>query len=203
MANRLLPLTDYDQHDVVAFYSADVATLDRGVPVVISEADLNLDPIDVSVRDTAHGGWNQYDRVTSLYPSVPWKVSVASAGEIARKVLGITLWEYSETDENGEKLLFYPQKQRANKQLVSGEAVPIAKRGRFELNSLGIEGTPVPGEAAVIGTSGKFSGVAFSDLASGGFNDSQVVGIWGGTGERTSSEDKYTGLTAILEFKTT
>ena len=46
-------------------------------------------------------------------------------------VLGITLYDVREYDENGEALKFNPRKQDELQCSLSGQAVPIATRGLF------------------------------------------------------------------------
>jgi len=74
--------------------------------------------------------------------------------------LGILLNDVREVDENGEKLIFKPRKAAEMQCAVSGQAVPIAKRGMFLYS--GINGTPTAGAAVYATGDGALSTSATS-----------------------------------------
>ena len=68
------------------------------------------------------------------------------------------LWDVREFDENGEKLLYNRTKQHQMQCVLSGQAVPIATRGRFLFS--GVQGTPIAGQPAYLHTDGGLVAVA-------------------------------------------
>ena len=126
--------------------------------------------------------------------------------------MGLTLLQTANYDENGEKLLYYPQKQLETQSVLTGQAVPILTKGIVTLaastNRAGALATvgPItdfaPGNWLVISsaTDGKISGVAQNDAAwtvvSGVLGNRQKVGQVLGTGIRTNrgvSYDQFAG----------
>lgn len=66
--------------------------------------------------------------------------------------IGMTLYDYKETDENGEKLIFNPRKAAELEVILSGQSMPIVTRGLFLYS--GIDGTPTAGNDAYLSTNG-------------------------------------------------
>ena len=80
-----------------------------------------------------------------MYPEVPYKVEKATDTGVGIKPLGILLRDVRNKDENGENLLYYPEKKEELQCVVSGEAVPVATRGLFTINTKGLtNGKVVP-----------------------------------------------------------
>ena len=67
-------------------------------------------------------------------------------------VLGMTLKDVRSVDENGYPLKFEPRKAAERDLIISGEAVPVVKRGVFLYS--GIEGSPVFGDGLAISDAG-------------------------------------------------
>jgi len=221
MANRLLPFRQYDENDVINLF-ANATSDDKpstngngsaGVFVSISNGDLKLDPVTY-VDHTPLGG--TFDHTKNQYPEVTLKVTAAGVAAKAGEVIGVTLKQTLEKDENEEKLLYNPVKKDELQAVLSGQAVPIATRGIFTLTSDAVDATltstwPQPGYAVVMGpeTAGKVSGIAFDSLyadysTSAGTNTTtgtnfgvggtfvsygpaSVLGTWLGTGTRKST----------------
>ena len=144
MATRLLPFRQYDENDVVNLYSFDgtpldmsttgpqtSSTADAGVLVKVTAGDLTKDAVELHNNATVLGWQGAPHLGKNQYPIVPWQVQAAGSGEA---VLGITLKQTVSHDENGEKLLYYPQKKDELQAVLSGEAVPIATRGLFMID---------------------------------------------------------------------
>ena len=183
MANRLLPFRQYDENDVINLFANDTADAkpstngngSAGVFVSIGATDargggnFSKDPITYIDRTELSAS---YDHTRNQYPEVQLKVTAASAGAQAGDVIGVTLKQTIETDENGEKLLYNPVKKDELQAVLSGQAVPVATRGIFTLTSDAAEGTsqaatfPTPGQACVMSpvNAGKVSGIAFNSL---------------------------------------
>ncbi|MBC8410842.1 MAG: hypothetical protein H8E12_19315 [Rhodobacteraceae bacterium] len=223
MANRLLPFRQYDENDVINLFANDVSdaksTTDgngsAGVFVSIKSGGGNFskDPITYVDRTELSAS---YDHTKNQYPEVQLKVTAAAVGSLAGKVVGVTLKQTLEQDENGEKLLYNPVKRDELQAVLSGQACPVATRGIFTLTSSAFDAAAdganscVPGYAAVISpdNAGKVSGINFDSLwafsatlgsnvptgvewvSQGGdvikYTPNHVVGTWIGTGTRTS-----------------
>lgn len=200
LITRLQPNRSINENDVINFYSLNTASGEAGTFVKVVDADLSKDPVQYVNRPDAFA--NGLGNATSQYPEVPYKVGVASGTGDAGAVLGMLLRDVRETDENGEKLLFYPEKKAQLQCVVSGEANPIATRGTVELNVRGLEGGVVPNvnDAAVLGANGQLTGVAYASLTTEQKNAS--VGKFIGTGIRVSEQttDALAGPYALLKF---
>jgi len=69
-----------------------------------------------------------YSNVVSDRYSTTARVTTAGTGDLG-KVVGLLLNDVRETDENGEKLIYNPRKAAELSAVVSGQTVPILKRG--------------------------------------------------------------------------
>lgn len=180
---------------MINMYSLDAATGQAGSLVTISAADLNKETVEL----VNYGFTNQLGHATSLYPQVPLKISkVTGTGQVA---LGIMLRDVRQEDENGENLLFYPQKKDELQCVVSGESVPVATRGLFAFNANGLAGgvAPAVNSYAIPAADGLLTGVAAPTDAQRKF----VVGKWIATGSRASvsDTDAFEGPYAILKLE--
>ena len=146
MALRLLPFRQYAEQDVVNLYAVlptgtnamDTPFTnggnDAGVLVKVSAGDFGLDPI---TYDGGQGnnylGKTDYPFVgRDKYPSTPLQCNEAGSGDAA---LGVTLRQTLTHDENGEKLIYYPQKAIEMQAVISGQAVPVLSRGIITLDN--------------------------------------------------------------------
>ena len=114
MANeitRLLPFRQYDDNDVVNFYSYDLETGEAGSVVKVSAANLNQEPVEYVERTDANSYDNTLGNALSLYPETPYKVTKVSDTGAGVRPLGIMLRDVRSKDENGENLLYYPEKK--------------------------------------------------------------------------------------------
>jgi hypothetical protein len=195
---RLLPSRSINETDVINGYSFDSNSGEAGTFVKVSAGNLTLDPVE-------YGNFgpfaNALGNARSQYPFVPQTVTTASSGD-AGLIIGMILRDVREVDENGEKLLYYPQKKQDLQCVLSGEAVPIASRGIVEISVRGLAGGVCPsvGQAAIVMPGGKVSGVAFSAITSG--QRDIMVGTFIGTGLRESQQhtDFAAGPYARLKF---
>jgi hypothetical protein len=182
---RLLPYRSINETDVINGYSFDSKSGEAGTFVKVSAGNLTLDPVE-------YGNFgpfaNRLGNATSQYPFVPQKVTTAGTGD-AGLIIGMILRDVREVDENGEKLLYYPQKKQDLQCVLSGEAVPVASRGVVEINVRGLAGGVCPsvGQAAVVTADGKVTGVAFGSLTTA--QSAVRVGTFIGTGLRESQQD--------------
>ena len=218
MANRLLPFRQYDENDVINLFANDTSDTNpstngngsAGVFVSVKSGGGNFSNDPITYVDRAELSASQ-DHTRNQYPEVQLKVTAASVGAFAGEVVGVTLKQTLEQDENGEKLLYNPVKKDELQAVLSGQAVPLATRGIFTLTSDAIDNAggniathPTPGQACIISpeTAGKVSGIAFTTLygptltsttghapvAGGGtvvkYTADHVIGTWIGTGTR-------------------
>ena len=107
MAHNLRPLTQYNEHDVINFfaYSGDSTLVRKGAAVKIEGAGFKADSTN-PVEMLGNPGASYTNTVSQRYGAVP-KVAAAVSGD---KVVGLTLLDIRETDENGEKLIFNSRK---------------------------------------------------------------------------------------------
>jgi hypothetical protein len=168
---RLLPFRDYDEHEVYGFFALN----DTGVAgTFVSAVTYNPDNQD-GWSNTAPGA--EYNNILSLRYESKAKAAPAASGAAKWNVLGVTLKSTLEFDENGEKLLFHKEKCDKLQAVVSGEPVPILKRGLVTLTSDAYVGTPTPGFVGVIEGAGIIRAVNPSVLSpTGTYTPDQVVG---------------------------
>ena len=140
MAIRILPFRQYAEQDVVNLYALkgtdvndNLATKGNGdAGVFVSVSNGKLDDGPVTYASSSYLGKTDYPYVgRDQYPSVQLRAGAASTGDA---VLGMTLNQTALKDENGEKLLYYPQKALENQTVLSGQAVPVLTRGVVALN---------------------------------------------------------------------
>ena len=170
--NRILPIRDYSEHDVIPFFALDTTGV---AGTFVSPTSFNPNDTD-GMSDTPVGA--EFDGVHSFRYEVRNKVTAATSGATKFDVLGITLNDTREYDENGNRLIYNPQKKLEMQCVLSGEAVPIVTRGYFALISGAYEGTPAIGKVGCIShtTPGAIAAVAPEDLTSEGFSEDQVLG---------------------------
>ena len=172
MAIRLLPFRQYNEHDVVNLFrlnDTDLAACetaaspttngkwDNGVIVKIASADFTKEPVEYETyayqgkTDYPHIGRNQYPKAVPTY-------ECAGAGDA--KAFGVTLRQTLTHDENGEKMLYYPQKALELNAVLPGQAVPILTRGIITVSAAGlgtIAGGAAPGDKLYSDAEGKFT----------------------------------------------
>jgi hypothetical protein len=206
---RLLPFRQHHEVDVINMFaledgSANVSTTgvgngDNGVFVKITTGDFNADP--VAYGDDSYLGKTDYPHIGyHKYPKVAKKVAPAGSGE-AHLVLGLTLSQTAQYDENGEKLLYYPAKKADLHAVLPGESVPVCTRGIFTISANAFDGT-VTGGVYGIGTGltisnnggGKVTGIAASDASS--------IATVIGTGSRVSqtNTDQFAGEYLVIKL---
>ena len=156
---NLLPFRDYSEHDVINLYSCNtVATKGTLVKLITSVGKnvLNLSNVGVG---------NKFSNTISNNFDIIGQVEVVTAYNDVPSALGLLLYEVRETDENGEPLIFNPQKM-AEMGVVMPiiHAVPILTRGIVSINDIdetarsgGAGGVPQLGAAAYVGNSGRIA----------------------------------------------
>ena len=207
MALRTLPFRQYNETDVINMFAmgtgfinesvTDSGNGDAGVFVTVESGNLNLDTIVYDSAYDSYLGKTTYPHVgVNQYPRVSLSLKPATSGDA---FIGMTLRQTAKFDENGEKLLYYPQKAEELMCMLPGQSVPIAKRGMFALAASAFAGS-VPGVGSGIklpsGVSGKVTGCTNVDA--------QKIGTVLATGSRTATvstanlSDPLTGNYAIV-----
>ena len=130
------PFRDYSEHEVINLFALD-GEGNKGmfVTAVGNGFDLSADP--------AFSDDSFIDGTVSSRFDVAAKVGPAPSGVGPKMVLGMTLKDVRSVDENGYPLKFEPSKAAERDVIISGQAVPLVKRGIFLYS--GIEGSPVAG----------------------------------------------------------
>jgi hypothetical protein len=197
MALRLYPFRQYSEYDVINLFASDTADSapstngngSAGVFVKVSAGNLDQDPITYAAN--SYLGNTDYPFLgAAQYPSVPLTFTAATTGA---PVLGITLNQTLQNDENGEKLLYNPVKRQELQAVLSGQAVPVATRGIFTLADTAIDwvdANMAPNSHLLISTTaGKVTGLA-STTATPFTGAYTIVGRVLATGTRVSQNGK-------------
>ena len=162
---NLKPFRDYDEHDVINLFAYDGTAVNKGTLVKVKSTAgwESTDELGLShgVSDFAPG------YVISQRYNVAALVENATSGDTP---LGMLLYEVAETDENGEKLIYNPQKAAEMNVVVSGQAVPVATKGIFLVNGVDQQGgTITAGSKAYAHNSGLFTNVSDGTIEVGKF----------------------------------
>lgn len=162
MAHNLRPFRDYSEHDVLNFFAYSGAAENssviqtKGVAVKVSAEGFTVGPTSSSANQPIELLGN----VGAAFPlsqsqrfGVRPKVTLATSGD----VLGLTLLDVRELDENGEKLIFNPRKAAEMNVVISGQAVPVLTRGVVLYSGDGIAAATAGQYAVVSGTAGELA----------------------------------------------
>jgi hypothetical protein len=207
MALRILPFRQYSEHDVVNLYSVlsgdvndattDAGAGDAGVFVKVHAGNFDDDP--VTYQANSYLGKTDYPFIGTqdMYPEVNLKVTGTITGEIP---LGLTLYQTAKNDENGEKLLYHPQKALELQALLPGQAVPVLTKGIVTLAQAAFDGSAsdyTPGSAIIASNvnAGKITGATRGD--------SKAFGHVLGTGNRSNvgiTTDQFSGDYIVVSF---
>jgi hypothetical protein len=184
MAHTLRPFRDYSEHEVLNLFAfsgaaesaAVMAT--RGLAVKLSAEGFTVGPTSSSANQPTDFLGN----VGAAFPlsnsqrfGVRPKVTIATSGD----VLGLTLLDVRELDENGEKLIFNPRKAAEMNVVVSGQAVPVLTRGVVLYSGSAITNATAGQFAVVSGTAGDLANTSTlrtNEVAVGKFLGNAVQG---------------------------
>ena len=124
MTKQLKPFRDYSEHDVLNLF-----TLDGEYPAgtfVTAKADGFVSDANPLFADDSFVEGSLSARFT-----VPAIAKACDPNTPANKVIGMTLKDLKNRDENGYPLKWEPKKAAERDVVISGEAVPIVRRGVF------------------------------------------------------------------------
>ena len=145
------PFRDYSEHEVINLFALQGES-NKGTFVTAEASGFDLSAASSFSDDSF------IDNTISARFSVPNKLVAAPSGTLASMVLGMTLKDVKSLDENGYPLKFEPRKAAERDVVISGEAVPVVKRGVFLYS-----GVAEPGSSkCAFG-----SGLAISDAGDG------------------------------------
>jgi hypothetical protein len=143
----LLPFRDIDEKDVVNLYSwSGSIPVNKGtlVKVVGSGWVHGQEPNEMLGSPGA-----SFNNTVSERYGVPFKVAAAGTGDLA---LGVTLFDVKETDPNGEQYKFNPRLAHEHEVVISGQGVPVARKGMFLYS--GITGSVTANQKLYVGANG-------------------------------------------------
>ena len=156
MAHNLRPFRQYSESDVVNLfsYSGDSTLVTKGLAVKVVGDGWTNEPNSSPVEALGSVGASYTNVVSQRYGVKP-KIGIAASGD---SILGLTLMDVRELDENGEKLVFNPRKAAEMGVVVSGQAVPVLTKGLVTYS--GASNVAIGYVAYVSGTAGELAGAA-------------------------------------------
>jgi hypothetical protein len=168
----LRPLRNYDEKDVNNFFTlinGGSLPQNKGtlVKVVASGWVADADPTEM----LGSAGQAFGNTVSQRY-GVTAKVEVAGTGD---SVIGMTLFDMKEVDENGEQLKFNPRKAQEIEAVISGQAMPLVSRGEFLYS--GITGACTAGDKLYVDINGTIGAEALGVAPAGQIASATQVGI--------------------------
>lgn len=170
--NNLFPLRDVSQHEIAQRFALD-GTGKNGLFVAYQTGGQNPDTAD---GYSTQSPGTPYTNTVSYRYFNNRRVRPATAGDTKWAVAGITLNTVAEYDENGQKLVLLPPQVREERGFIlTGQTVPVAKRGFFTLGMTQVAGTPIPGYPFVATGAGRIVGIDPA-VATGGAWPSLVLG---------------------------
>lgn len=148
----LLPFRDYDEHDVINFYSLDQTGVGGRFVTLLTG---NNNPELTAGQYSATSVGAAYAGTVSLRYENPRKVTYSASGDTKSSVLGLALYGTIENDANGQRLILNPYLKTELGVVISGESIPVATNGYFRIKSTAYTNTPYPGYVGVISDAGK------------------------------------------------
>lgn len=122
----LLPFRQVDEFDVLNLYAySGTHPVNKGTFVRPVASGWRTDETDLELLGAP--GAQFPNTVSQRWGTIP-KVTAAGTGD---NVIGLLLFDVKEVDENGEKLMYRPEKAAEMQVALSGQTVPIATRGMF------------------------------------------------------------------------
>lgn len=139
------PFRDYSEHEVINLFALE-GEGNKGTFVTAAGDGFDLSAEAAFSDDSFING------TVSARFNVASKVVAAPSGTAPSMILGMTLKDVKSVDENGYPLKFEPSKAAERDLVISGEAVPVVKRGVFLYS--GVVGTPAFGSGLAVSNAG-------------------------------------------------
>lgn len=140
------PFRDYDEHEVINLFALQ-GEGNKGTFVTAVGSGFDLSAPSAFSNDSFING-----TLSSRF-DISSRVAPAASGALATSVLGMTLKDVRSVDENGYPLKFEPRKAAERDVVISGQAVPVVKRGVFLYS--GVFGTPAFGSGLAVNANGE------------------------------------------------
>lgn len=138
----LLPFRQYAEAEVINFFSLNI-TGQNGMFVSYVTGNQNPDVADG--YSTLSVGASYTNIVSNRYLNTR-QVKPCQFGDSRWQVAGVTLHTTAEYDENGNKLVLQDTDATVERgYVISGQSVPILKRGLITLSMAQVDGFPIPG----------------------------------------------------------
>jgi hypothetical protein len=126
---NLKPFRDYDESNVINLFTFTgvslTTTVSKGTFVTAIGSGVNLRDESLVNNLSIYG-----NSVSALF-TPPWSLVAAPSGSFKNTVIGATLKDFRNQDENGENLLFHPRKAAEMDVIISGQAMPVITKGLF------------------------------------------------------------------------
>lgn len=142
------PFKDYSDHDVINLFRLNSGTLPftKGNFVKVGSGIQTTD----TTQQLGDVGAHFNNIVSQRWGAQPTVVPCTDSGD---NTIGLTLYDVREVDENGERLIYNPDKAARMQAVISGQTVPVLNRASILVIS-GVNGTPTAGAPAYLGFSG-------------------------------------------------
>jgi len=168
-----------DEHDVVNglfSYSGALPVTAGTALTFVSTSGFRTNESDLETR--AFTSTQTYANTVSTSWGVVPRVRNAGSGDA---ILGILRYDVRETDENGQRYQFYPQKWAENNWVASGQGIAIINKGFVFYSGVNTAGTVNAGNVAYVsGAAGSEQG----ELQIGTSVSTAELGrVWGGKGD--------------------
>ena len=181
MAHNLRPFRDYSEHEVLNLFTYS-GTAESAAIMLTKGAAVKLSAEGFTTGPSSDSSYKVIDFLGDVGASFPLsnsqrfgvrpKVTLATSGD----VLGLTLLDVRELDENGEKLIFNPRKAAEMNVVISGQAVPVLTRGIVLYSGTAIANATAGQVAVVSGTAGELANISASaNLARSTSTNPEVV----------------------------
>lgn len=149
---NLKPLRDYDEHEVLPYFSTQEADVDKGTFMQIVSFDPdNHNGFGASVDGVPNGA---FSATYEVFAKVK-KAAGTGGGATATGVIGVLLVDVTGSNPN---VWTVADQMRYFDKVESGKAAPILKRGVVAL--AGYSGTATPGAKGVVVTNGQLVAVS-------------------------------------------
>ncbi len=158
---HLKPLNIISEYDTIPFFALNGATGEKGTPVVIIGSGWNNSDSPLNISVTQLQG-NPADTLTSNTFTPRWEVKArvrpAVSGEIP---FGIMMYDVKEKNQWDYSLVYDKQRRDEAQAVLSGQTVPIAKKGLLLVGPFPTgETLPQPGKFAAVKTTGDWGVVS-------------------------------------------
>lgn len=196
--SHLRPFRQYNEMDVINLFTLTGVTLPQGNGVLVAITGGGFIPNQTNplqfLGDYAQGPGQAafLNNVQAQRYGVLPQVTLCQSGI---SPIGITLFDMSEYDENGEPLKYNPRKAAEIEAVISGQAVPICTKGIFQITGLDPNSaTPTAGASAYAGQNGLLSTVTGLVVTNGYTGTNVKVGVFLG---QTGSDGSFIVRIAI------